>query len=271
MESFGLTMAFAIMVSLLVSFTLTPMMAARWLKPGSHGGGTSSKESRIFRVVDAFYGRLLDWSMSHRAAVAGLAVLILLSSVPLFMFADKNFLPQDDQGEFEINVRAAEGTSLESTEIVTNRIAGVLREQLPEVDYTLVTVGGDPSHTRNLATIYVRLSPLDQRARDQFQVMDAVRQDILPPLAANLRTSVQPVATIGGGGSQNADVQFLINGPDLKVLERIAKTLVERVKTVPGVVDPDASLYAGKPELSVHIDRPKAADLGVSIATRPRL
>ena len=134
------------------------------------------------------------------------------------------------------------------------------------MDYTLVTVGGDPSHTRNLATIYVRLSPLDKRARDQFQVMDAVRQDILPPLAANLRTSVQPVATIGGGGSQNADVQFLINGPDLKVLEQIGKTLVERVKTVPGVVDPDASLYAGKPELSVHIDRPKAADLGVSIA-----
>jgi hydrophobic/amphiphilic exporter-1 (mainly G- bacteria), HAE1 family len=266
MESFGLTMAFAILVSLLVSFTLTPMMAARWLKPSSHGGATSSKESRVFRVVDAFYGRLLDWSMSHRAAVAGLAVLILLSSVPLFMLANKNFLPQDDQGEFEINVRAAEGTSLESTEIVTNRIAGVLREQLPEVDYTLVTVGGDPSHTRNLATIYVRLSPLDKRARDQFQVMDAVRQGILPPLAANLRTSVQPVATIGGGGSQNADVQFLINGPDLKVLEQLGKALVERVKTVPGVVDPDASLYAGKPELSVHIDRPKAADLGVSIA-----
>src|SRR6185436_20628117 len=72
--------------------------------------------------------------------------------------------------------------------------------------------------------------------------------------------------TIGGGGSQNADVQFLINGPDLKELEQIGKALVERVKTVPGVVDPDLSIYAGKPELSVHIDRPKASDLGVSIA-----
>jgi HAE1 family hydrophobic/amphiphilic exporter-1 len=267
MESFGLTMAFAIMVSLLVSFTLTPMMSARWLKPGRHGGsGKSSKESRVFHAVDAFYARLLDWSMSHRAAVAGLAVLVLLSSVPLFMFVNKNFMPIDDQGEFEINVRAPEGTSLESTEIVTNRIAGALRQQIPEVDYTLVTVGGDPSHTRNLATVYVRLTPLDKRERDQFQVMDSVRTQILPPLAATLRTSVQPVATIGGGGSQSADVQFLINGPDLKVLEQIGKTLVERVKTVPGVVDPDASLYAGKPELSVHIDRPKAADLGVSIA-----
>jgi hydrophobic/amphiphilic exporter-1 (mainly G- bacteria), HAE1 family len=267
MESFGLTMAFAIMVSLLVSFTLTPMMAARWLKPGSHGTkAKSSKDSRIFQAVDRFYARLLEWSMSHRAAVAGLAVLVLLSSVPLFMFANKNFLPFDDQGEFEINVRAPEGTSLDSAEIVTNRIAGAIRQQVPEVDYTLVTVGGDPSNTRNLANIYVRLTPLDRRDRDQFKVMDVVRTSILPPLAENMRTSVQPVATIGGSGSQNADVQFLINGPDLKELERIAKALVGRVKTVPGVVDPDASLYAGKPELSVHIDRPKAADLGVSIS-----
>jgi len=266
MASFGLTMAFAIMVSLLVSFTLTPMMAARWLKPEKHKDGKSSKDSRVFHVVDAFYARLLDWSMAHRAAVAGLAVLVLLSSVPLFMLANKNFLPLDDQGEFEVSVRAPEGTSLESTEIVTNRIASALRQRLPEVDYTLVTVGGDPSNTRNLATVYVRLSALDRRDRDQFQIMDQVRTEILPPLAANMRTSVQPVATIGGGGSQNADVQFLINGPDLKELEQIGKALVERVKTVPGVVDPDLSIYAGKPELSVHIDRPKAADLGVSIA-----
>ena len=267
MASFGLTMAFAIMVSLLVSFTLTPMMAARWLKPGAgHGGGKSSKDSRIFHVVDTVYGRMLDWSMAHRAVVAGFAVLVLLSSVPLFMLANKNFLPFDDQGEFEVNVRAPEGTSLESTEIATNRIASALRERLPEVDYTLVTVGGDQSGTRNLATVYVRLTALDKRERDQFKVMDEVRTDILPSMTANMRTSVQQVATIGGGGSQNADVQFLINGPDLKELERIGKALVERVKTVNGVVDPDLSLYAGKPELSVHIDRPKAADLGVSIA-----
>ena len=209
---------------------------------------------------------MLNWSMAHRAAVAGLAVLVLLSSVPLFIVANKNFLPLDDQGEFEINVRAPEGTSLESTEIITNRIAGAVRERVPEVDYTLITVGGDPSNTRNLATIYVRLMPLGQRSRDQFEVMDAIRGEILPPLAANLRTSVQPVATIGGGGTQNADVQFLINGPDLKQLETIGRTMVDRIKTVPGVVDADTSLYAGKPELAVEIDRPKASDLGVQIS-----
>jgi hydrophobic/amphiphilic exporter-1 (mainly G- bacteria), HAE1 family len=92
-----------------------------------------------------------------------------------------------------------------------------------------------------------------------------VRKDILPPLAAGLRTSVQPVATIGGGGAQNADVQFLVNGPDLQKLQAIGGKLVDRVKALPGVVDVDTSMNVGKPELSVQVDRPKAADLGVQI------
>jgi HAE1 family hydrophobic/amphiphilic exporter-1 len=266
MKSFGLTMAFAIMVSLVVSFTLTPMLSARWLKVDKHGKDKhASKESRVFHAVDAFYTRILEWAMAHRAVVAGLAVLVLLSSVPLFMIAPKNFMPQDDQSEFEINLRAPEGTSLEATEVISNRVANAVRGRLPEVDYTLVTIGGDPANTRNLGTIYVRLKPIGDRKRDQFAVMGVIRNEILPPLAKDLRTSVQPVATIGGGGSQSADVQFLINGPDLQELERISKQLVEKVKGIPGVVDIDTSMSVGKPELSVQVDRPKAADLGVQV------
>ncbi|MBI3403387.1 MAG: efflux RND transporter permease subunit [Acidobacteria bacterium] len=266
MKSFGLTMAFAIMVSLLVSFSLTPMLSARWLKVQKHGKDAhSSKDSKVFHAIDVFYTRLLEWAMAHRAVVAGVAVLVLLSSAPLFMKANKNFMPPDDQSEFEVNLRAPEGTSLESTEVITNRIANTLRQRLPEVDYTLVTVAGDPAHTRNSATIYVRLKPIEERSRDQFQVMDVIRKEILPPLASNLRTAVQEVAIIGGGGAQNATIQFAINGPDLKQLEVISKRLVERTKTLPGVVDIDTSLNVGKPELSVHVDRPKAADLGVQI------
>jgi HAE1 family hydrophobic/amphiphilic exporter-1 len=242
------------------------MMAARWLKVDAHGRDKhSSKDSRIFHAVDTFYTRLLEWSMSHRAIMAGLAVLVLLSSVPLFMFADKNFMPNDDQAEFEINLRAPEGTSLESTEVVTKRIATAVRRNIPEVDYTLVTIGGDPSHTRNLANIYVRLTPVEHRSRDQFAIMSDVRSRVLPPLTATLRTSVQPVAAIGGSGAQNADVQFLISGPDLKTLERIGRQLVEKTRSLPGLVDVDSSLNVGKPELSVQIDRPKAADVGVQI------
>jgi HAE1 family hydrophobic/amphiphilic exporter-1 len=267
MKSFGLTMAFAIMVSLLVSFTLTPMLAARWLKIQKHGkDGHASKDSRVFRVVDGFYTRLLEWAMAHRAIVAGIAVLVLLSSVPLFKIVDKNFINNDDQSEFEINLRAPEGTSLESTEVITNRVAAAIRTQVPEVSYTLVQIAGDPAKTRNLGNIYVRLRPLEDRKRDQFVVMDTIRKAVLPPLTANLRTSVQPIANIGGGGSQNADIQFIINGPDLAKLDTYSKQLVARAKQFPGVVDVDTSMNSGKPEVSVRVDRPKAADMGVQIA-----
>jgi hydrophobic/amphiphilic exporter-1 (mainly G- bacteria), HAE1 family len=267
MQSFGLTMAFAILVSLLVSFTLTPMLGARWLKVRRHGADRhSSKDARVFHAVDVAYTRMLTWAMSHRAFVAGVAVVVLLSSVPLFIVAPKNFMPQEDQGEFEINLRAPEGTSLEATELIVNRIASAVRAQVPEVEFTLATIGGDQSKTRNLASVYVRLRPLERRTRDQIAVMGTVRSEILPPLAAGLRTSVQPVAMVGGGGSQNADVQFLVNGPDLHALESIGRQLIEKAKSFPGVVDVDSSLHVGKPELGVHLDRPKAADLGVQVA-----
>ena len=266
MKSFGLTMAFAIMVSLLVSFTLTPMLSARWLKVQRHGKDKhSSKDSKLFHAIDVFYTRLLEWSMAHRAIVAGVAVLVLLSTVPLFMKTNKNFMAPDDQSEFEINLRAPEGTSLASTQVITNRVASVVRERVPEVDYSLVTVGGDPAKTRNLGNIYVRLTPIEQRQRDQFAIMDIIRKQILPPMATDLRTSVQEVAAIGGSGAQAAPVQFTINGPDLQKLESIGRQVVERVKSMPGVVDMDTSLNTGKPELSVRVDRPKAADLGVQI------
>jgi HAE1 family hydrophobic/amphiphilic exporter-1 len=266
MKSFGLTMAFAIMVSLLVSFTLTPMLSARFLKVKKHGkDGHSSKDSRAFHAIDVFYTRMLEWAMSHRAIVAGISVLVLLSSVPLFMMANKNFMPPDDQSEFEINLRAPEGTSLESTEVITNRVASAVREHVAEVDYTLVTIAGDPAKTRNLGNIYIRLRPIEQRSRGQFDIMDEIRRQVLPPLSTNLRTSVQEVAVIGGGGSQSAAIQFVINGPDLGKLEELGRQLVAKVKPLPGVVDIDTSLNTGKPELSVHVDRPKAADLGVQI------
>ncbi|MGE3512425.1 MAG: efflux RND transporter permease subunit, partial [Vicinamibacterales bacterium] len=107
---------------------------------------------------------------------------------------------------------------------------------------------------------------LEQRQRDQFTLMSVVRQEILPTLAPGLRTAVQPVAMIGGGNAaMNADVQYLINGPDLKVLERIARQIVERARSIDGVVDVDASMNPARPELGVQLDRPKAADLGVQI------
>jgi HAE1 family hydrophobic/amphiphilic exporter-1 len=264
MKSFGLTMAFAILVSLLVSFTLTPMLSARWLKV-DRSKKQASKDSKVFHAVDVVYTRMLEWAMDHRAIVAGIAILTLLSSVPLFMVTNTEFLPQDDQAEFEINVRAPEGTSLEATEVVTNRIASAVRQRVPEVEYTLVTVAGDQAKTRNVSSIYIRLTPVERRHRSQATLVQEVRNTILPPLAKDLRTSVQQVADIGGSGNQNADIQLLVSGPDLRRLEQISGALVARVKMLRGLADVDSSLNVGKPELGVRIDRPKAADLGVQV------
>ena len=275
MTSFGFTMSFAILVSLLVSFTLTPMMASRWIKmkprrmdASGHEieDGHDSKDSKFFRPLDRGYTAILHWSLAHRGAIAGIAVLVLLSSVPLFMIVNKNFLPEDDQSEFEVSLRAPEGTSIDATEIIANRVATRVR-QLPEVAFTLVSVADDPARTQNLGTIYVRLKDLEHRERDQFAVMNDVRAKILPDIGvANLRTGVRAVATIGGGGNQNAEIQFTINGPDLQALERYGAAVAEATRKQPGIIDVDTSLNVGKPELSVHMDRLKAADLGVQLA-----
>ena len=265
MKSFGFTMAFAVLVSLLVSFTLTPMMSARLLKRRPEAeGGHGTKDSPIFRPIERAYMRALGWALKHRGIVVAVAVAVLLASVPLFMFANKTFLPDDDQSEFEVNVRAPEGASLEKTDLILNRIASRIRQRYPEVDYTLVTVADDQARTPNLGTVYIRLKPLDARERDQFEVMASIRREILPQFEAErLRMAVRNVATIGGGGNQNATIQFMITGPDLARLEQAATDLAAYARTIPSLVDVDTSVNSGKPEMRVSLDRLKAADLGV--------
>ena len=264
MQSFGLTMAFAVLVSLFVSFTLTPMMSAYWLKvkPRAANDAHDSKHSPLFAPLDRIYTRLLVWAMSHRGLVAMAAVLVLLSSVPLFRIVDVNFTPVDDQSQFDVTVRAVEGSSLAATGILANRVATAIR-QIPEVDYTLVTVAGDAAGTLNTAGVFVRLKPIGQRERNQAAVMIEVRNQVLPLVTKDgVRAAVQASGGPGGGGG---DIQFVLQGPVLDDLERYSTALRKKVADIPGLVDVDTTLNLGKPELSVHIDRPKAADLGVSI------
>src|SRR5258707_4513108 len=179
MSSFGFTASFAIAVSLLVSFTLTPTLAARMIKrkksqPLKGGKETSdspdgekrsslaefkdkyvqaaSQESRFYRPIDRTYTWLLQSSMAHRWAIVGLSILVIISTVPLFWFVGKNFLPVDDQSQFEINVRAPEGNTLSATTVLTERIAADVRK-LPGVTATLVTIGAGQQQAVNRASI----------------------------------------------------------------------------------------------------------------------
>jgi HAE1 family hydrophobic/amphiphilic exporter-1 len=273
MSSFGLTSAFAIGVSLIVSFTLTPMLAARLIKPREraeladgeveHEAKGSSKERRFYKYIDRIYTWMLEWSMAHRWTIVLLCVLVIFSIVPLFMFVGKNFLPVDDQSQFEINVRTPEGSSLAATSTVVDRIAKDVK-QLPGVTDTLTTVGGGQQQIVNSASIYVKLTDIKDRESSQDDLMLQAR-NLLGKYPKELRTSVQQVAAISGGGFRNADIQFVISGPGLDKLQKYSDQMLEKMKTIPDMVDVDTTLVSGKPELRVVIDRARAADLGVTI------
>jgi hydrophobe/amphiphile efflux-1 (HAE1) family protein len=279
MSSFGLTSSFAIAVSLLVSFTLTPMLAARLLKRSdderegtferhTEPADKGSKESRFYGPIDRTYTKMLQWSMSHRWAIVLACVVVILSIVPLFMFVGKNFLPVDDQSQFELTVRAPEGYTLAATSALADRVAKDLRT-LPGVIDTLTTIGGGQQELVNVATIYVKLAPIGERHITQEKLMVRARSEVLDKYLkaypGQLRTSVQQVAAISGGGFRNADIQYVINGPDLDKLTKYSEAILQKMKTIPDVVDADSTLITGKPELRVVIDRARAADLGVSV------
>ena len=288
MNSFGITMAAAIAVSLLVSFTLTPMMSSRWLReareererhavPGGRrgllpaAGRSLGRAGRFFgdffegayAKVERAYLWLLDHSLAHRWVVVLVMLAVFAATVPLFQMVDKTFLPQDDESQFEVQVRAPEGASLATTEKIGSSIATRIR-QIPGVDRTLLTIGDDQQRTRNLAVIYVGLVDVHEREMNQFQIMERIRREILPQYAAlNLRNLVTPVNVFGGG--INTEIMFWIGGPDLDQLSGYSQKLMAKLESIPGVVDADTNLIVGKPELGVRIDREKAADLGVNV------
>jgi HAE1 family hydrophobic/amphiphilic exporter-1 len=263
MSSFGFTSAFAIAVSLLVSFTLTPMLCSRFIKPPKQGAsGHSSKESFFFRHLDAWYTRMLVWSMAHRKTVVVASVLVILSILPLFAFVGKNFLPADDASQYNVMVRTPEGTSLAATTNLSERVAQDIR-QLPGIRHTLMTAGGTADKSVNNAEIYVALTDLDKRTVSQQDLMQRTRE-LLKKYPADIHTSVDLVSTVGGNQS-NADIQYFVQGPDLDKLAQYSGELLARMKTIPNLVDTDTTLRSGKPEVRLEIDRPRAADLGVSV------
>ncbi len=279
MSSFGFTAAFAIAVSLLVSFTLTPTLAARLIKrsddaeegpidralePADHG----SKQSRFYGPIDRSYTRMLKWSMGHRVLIVLACLLVIISIVPLFIFVGKNFLPVDDQSQFEINIRAPEGYTIAATSALSEHIAEDVRK-LPGVTDTLTTIGSGQQQQVNLANIYVKMAPLDERKESQNDLMLRARSEVLARYLKlypdQLRTSVAQVAAFSGGGNRNADIQYVISGPDLDKLAGYTDEFLKKMKTIPDLVDVDSTLILGKPELRIVIDRARAADLGVRV------
>jgi hydrophobic/amphiphilic exporter-1 (mainly G- bacteria), HAE1 family len=267
-KSVAFTMAAAITISLLVSFTLTPMLSARMFKgmKGGQGAHSKSKETWLAQLLDRNYARLINWTLHHRVIVIVIALLTLASPVLLIRYVGSSFFPYDDQSEFDVSVRAPEGTSLQGTLDIAKRVSEEIRK-LPHIAYTITTVGDNQQKEQNLAKVYVKLTALEERKLTQFDLMTKVREEVMPKFAAlNLRSYVSVVAAIGGSSSQNAEVNYELRGPDLNKLNENAAILTQKLKAIKGVADADSSLILGKPELRVQLDRQKAAELGVNVA-----
>lgn len=295
---FGLTAAVAILVSLLVSFTLTPMMSARLLKPAdaaAHHGATPGAASRqgFYGLIERAYLALLRLSLRHRIAVSLLALLVMASGVPLYQAVRQEYTPSNvDESEFEMNVSAPEGTSLAAMDETMRAIEQDVLAT-PGVALVLATAGGSFLGGVNQGNLYVRMAPHDVRTFSLTRLwretwrgrpLDAFKgnftqRDLMQTLRAKMRkyapfrVSLRNATSFNIGGG-NFEIDFVLRGPDLEALARYGEQLREKALKLGGIVDVDTTLKLDKPELRVVIDRQRAADLGVEtadIATSLRL
>ncbi len=293
---FGITAAVAILVSLLVSFTLTPMMSSRLIRVDDAKGGHGAPSSRrgFYRWIDAAYSRMLSFAMRHRLAVSVVALVVIFSSVPLYRSVKQEFIPTNvDEAEFEVNINGPEGANLA---VMNESMTAIEKEILatPGVRLVLSNAGGGFLGGLNQGRAYVRIAPHEERTLSfgrlwtettkgnpfnafrgnysQQDVMQEVRSRLrkFAPMRAGVRNA--PSFNFGAGG--RFDIDFVFRGPEIQALSDYADELVQRSEKLGGIVDADTSLKLNKPELRVSIDRARAADLGVDtsdIATSLRV
>jgi HAE1 family hydrophobic/amphiphilic exporter-1 len=291
MSSFGLTAAAAIAVSLIVSFTLTPMLASRWIKRPETGGavppgtvddagadsqfsqqgaaqhsGHDSKGGWAYRKVDGTYTWLLKLAMRFRWAVVLICVVTVASIYPLYRYVGMAFLPDEDESLFQVNLRGPQGTSLSATQSILERIARDIREQVPGVKNTLVLAGFGRGSGSNNGFINVALLPVAEREKGQAELINQTRQIARKYSSKDYQVSVSAASSIAGSiglGRGGSGVGYYIAGPDMAKLTEYADALVEKLKADPLYRDPDSSIEVGTPEIRVVIDRTRSADLGV--------
>lgn len=290
MSSFGLTSAAAIAVSLVVSFTLTPMLAARWIKrpKEEHGADVEvrdevtgelieepviekahshdSKAGWFYSKIDGSYAWLLRISMRHRWAVVLICILTVASIVPLYKFVGMAFLPDEDESLYQVNVKGPQGTSLSATQSILDRVARDIRAEVPGVKNTLVLAGFGRGSGSNNGFINVALLPVSERKKSQAELINQTRAIAKKYSSKEYQVTVSASSSIGnsiGLGRGGSGVGYYIAGPDMAKLTEYANAMVEKMKQDPIYRDPDTSIEVGNPEIRVTIDRTKAADLGV--------
>jgi HAE1 family hydrophobic/amphiphilic exporter-1 len=267
MSSFGLTASAAIAISLIVSFTLTPMLAARWIKhtPGEKHDPDASRRG-FYRHIDATYTWMLKWAMAHRIIVVGVCVLVVASIFPLYKMSGVNFTPDEDESRFQMSVRLPVGSSLAATQSLLDKLSNDVRSQLPGVADTLAIAGfggGGGSGSANSGTMFVSLVPIGERELSQQELVVRARR-LAQPYRSSAVVSVQGTSGLSFAGRGSA-IQFALVGPNLQKLDEYTTRAVDTLGNTPELVDVDRSFEAGRPELRIDIDRQRAADLGVRV------
>jgi hydrophobe/amphiphile efflux-1 (HAE1) family protein len=257
---FGFTMAFAVMVSLLVSLTLTPMLSARVIRTDGrvhrHGEGA-------FGRVEAFYRRTLEWSLDHRGVIVAISLLVFSSTFVLSRMVGRSFLPNEDMGDFQLVIDTPEGTSLPGME----KAVLALTPQLLQIDgiaHVMPTIFERVNHSH----IFIQLKPRGERKVTQEQVATKVR-DLMKEHPGYKPTIVMRTP-IGGGEQASYPIQLILTGPDLRQLSGYALRVLSDVQAMPGISDSKAAVNLSNPELRVSVDRQRAADLGVRVSDLAR-
>jgi HAE1 family hydrophobic/amphiphilic exporter-1 len=274
-HEFGITIVAAVMISMFVSFTLDPMLSSIWHDPAidAHGKNqtpVSGYDKTIGRVTGWFdrsterladgYQSILRWALVHKKSTVFLALGIFVASVFMVRLLGTEFVPKADFSETSVKFETPVGTSLEATEAKTRQVEAILRD-FPEVRYTVSTINTANAQGKNNVNLYIRLVDRKNRSRNADQ-MSAVLRERLKQVPGIAVTHTGLLDAIGG----NKQVEFSLQGPDQKELERLALLALAKVREIPSLVDLDSSVKPNKPVIGVEVLRDAASDLGLGTA-----
>jgi HAE1 family hydrophobic/amphiphilic exporter-1 len=284
---FGVTATVAILVSMVISFTLTPMMCSIFLKAkpkSEHGHAENlSRQKGLYHWLEVAYMACLRVSLKYRFVTLLLCFGTILANVPIYGWVKQDYIPTNvDESEFEISINAKEGSSILAMNEAVKQIEKKVRD-IEGVELTLTTVGSRGFGGVNNGSIFVRLQDAQERTFSLERLFMATIQGN-PSLAfagnysqqakmaearkilkgvPDVRVSIRNLTSLRQG--PNVDIDFSITGPDIKELSEFSDKFRKKAMEVPGIVDVDTTLRLDKPELLVTIDRERAAALGVSV------
>jgi HAE1 family hydrophobic/amphiphilic exporter-1 len=261
---YGLVISFAVAISLLVALTLTPMLCAYTLRSGHSSGRLFLAMESLYSGLDRAYGVLLARVLQHRLLVVGLALGAIYLGISVAGNIPLEFSSKADRSEFEGVVELPQGAGIETTKAIGSRAAKAVGE-LEHVESVFMTVGGGARGEINVASIYGTLTPKQQRATSQEEIMASIREALRRTAPEARRVGVNEIPWISGGGFTAYNVEYGLQGDDLQVLEGTAERIAAEMRASPLFVDTALSFEPGKPEIQVLIDRKRSADLGVPL------